>query len=143
MSKNQEILLSNSAVDFLKEKIGEGGTTVVANPTLSGTEANLTGLQVGDTKYAVPQGGGGAGIEFVDIEGKSGEFTQQEYAKLQNGAIIRKNGKELYFYAGAGEFLYYTTIPHPNGNILVVNSIEIDMTTLEWAFNSYEIAVIQ
>lgn len=29
-------------------------TTVVANPTLAGTEANLTGLQVGDTKYAVP-----------------------------------------------------------------------------------------
>ena len=27
---------------------------VVANPTLAGTEANLTGLQVGDTKYAMP-----------------------------------------------------------------------------------------
>ena len=33
-------------------------TQVVANPTLAGDEANLTGLQVGDTKYAVPQGGG-------------------------------------------------------------------------------------
>ena len=54
MSKNQEILLTNSAVDFLKEKIGGGGTTVVANPTLSGTEANLTGLQVDETKYKVP-----------------------------------------------------------------------------------------
>ena len=29
---------------------------VVANPTLAGTEADLTGLQVGETKYAVPQG---------------------------------------------------------------------------------------
>lgn len=28
---------------------------VVANPTLAGTEANLTGLQVGDTKYAMPK----------------------------------------------------------------------------------------
>lgn len=37
-----------------------GGTEVVANPTLAGTEANLTGLQVGDTKYAVPQGGSGS-----------------------------------------------------------------------------------
>ena len=36
-----------------------GGTTVVANPTLAGTEADLTGLQVGDTKYKVPAGGGG------------------------------------------------------------------------------------
>lgn len=35
-------------------------TQVVANPTLAGDEANLTGLQVGDTKYAVPQGGGGS-----------------------------------------------------------------------------------
>ena len=30
------------------------GTEVVANPTLAGTESALTGLQVGDTKYAVP-----------------------------------------------------------------------------------------
>ena len=33
-----------------------GGTTVVANPTLAGTEDDLTGLQVGDTKYKVPSG---------------------------------------------------------------------------------------
>lgn len=34
------------------------GTSVVANPTLVGTEAELTGLQVGNTKYKVPSGGG-------------------------------------------------------------------------------------
>lgn len=33
------------------------GTEVIANPTLAGTEADLTGLQVGDTKYKVPSGG--------------------------------------------------------------------------------------
>lgn len=38
-------------------KVGGGGTEVVANPTLAGTEADLTGLQVGDTKYKVPSGG--------------------------------------------------------------------------------------
>lgn len=32
------------------------GTTVVANPTLAGTEAGLTGLQVGETKYKVDAG---------------------------------------------------------------------------------------
>ena len=32
------------------------GTNVVANPTLAGTESALTGLQVGDTKYAVESG---------------------------------------------------------------------------------------
>ena len=31
------------------------GTVVVANPTLAGTEADLTGLQVGSTKYKVEQ----------------------------------------------------------------------------------------
>ena len=30
-----------------------GGTTVVANPTLSGSEAELTGLEVAGTKYSV------------------------------------------------------------------------------------------
>ena len=35
---------------------GGGGTNVVANPTLAGTEADLTGLQVGDTKYKVGSG---------------------------------------------------------------------------------------
>lgn len=30
-----------------------GGTTVVANPTLTGSETNLSGLQVGDTKYGI------------------------------------------------------------------------------------------
>ena len=32
---------------------GGGGTTVIANPTLAGTEGALTGLQVGETKYKV------------------------------------------------------------------------------------------
>ena len=59
MSKNSEILLTDSAVDFLKEEIGEGGTEVIANPELTGDEANLTGLQVNDIKYKVPQGGTG------------------------------------------------------------------------------------
>ena len=41
------------------------GTKVVANPTLAGTENNLTGIQVGETKYKVPAGGGGGGSEVV------------------------------------------------------------------------------
>ena len=32
------------------------GTVVTANPTLVGTESDLTGLEVDGTKYAVPQG---------------------------------------------------------------------------------------
>lgn len=37
-----------------KKAGGSKGTTVIANPELSGTEADLTGLQVGNTKYKVP-----------------------------------------------------------------------------------------
>ena len=33
-----------------------GGTEVIANPTLAGTEDALTGLQVGETKYKVDSG---------------------------------------------------------------------------------------
>lgn len=40
---------------------------IVANPTLAGTEANLTGLQVGNTKYAVPQGGSEQHLYKYDI----------------------------------------------------------------------------
>ena len=37
------------------QEMVSGGTNVVANPTLAGTEDALTGLQVGETKYSVPQ----------------------------------------------------------------------------------------
>ena len=39
----------------IAENLPGGGTKVIANPTLAGTEDSLTGLQVGDTKYLVPQ----------------------------------------------------------------------------------------
>ena len=38
---------------------------VVANPTLAGTEADLTALQVGGTKYKVPSGG--SGVSFLTV----------------------------------------------------------------------------
>lgn len=34
-----------------------GGSSVVANPTLSGDEGDLTGLEVNGVKYAIPSGG--------------------------------------------------------------------------------------
>lgn len=99
MSKNSEILLTNSAVEFLKEEVG--GTTVVANPTLAGTEADLTGLQVGDTKYAVPQGGG---IEYVEINNTQGTITQEQATKLQNGAYVKFQEAVLI---PMGNYAYY------------------------------------
>lgn len=40
----------------IAENLPGGGTEVIANPTLAGTEDPLTGLQVGDTKYVIPVG---------------------------------------------------------------------------------------
>lgn len=114
MSK-QEILLSNSAIEFLKDEIG-GGTNVVANPTLVGTETALTGLQVGDTKYKVPQGSGGQ-MEIVTlnyvIDEQLHSITQEQATKLQNGAILTdQNGNAYYLAAiqGNGNALTYQCI---------------------------------
>lgn len=45
-----------------------GGTEVVANPTLTGSESNLTGLEVAGTKYKVPTGGSGSGVFVYLVE---------------------------------------------------------------------------
>ena len=49
---------------------------VTANPTLAGTEANLEGLQIGNTKFKVPTGGGGSGTEVIANPTLSGEETE-------------------------------------------------------------------
>ena len=72
-------------IDIINEQIK-------ANPTLVGTETALTGLQVGDTKYAVPQGSGG--IEYVELQFNSEttleiSITQAQATSLQNGAFIK------------------------------------------------------
>lgn len=40
----------------IAENLPGGGTEVIANPTLAGTEDTLIGLQVGDTKYKLDAG---------------------------------------------------------------------------------------
>jgi len=71
---------------------GGGGTTVVANPTLAGTEDSLTGLQVGDTKYAVSGGGGGGGVLVVSVtfEGETATLdkTWQEITDASFPVIV-------------------------------------------------------
>lgn len=64
--------------------------TVIANPTLAGTEANLTGLLVGDTKYKVPQGGGGSQLYTLHIY-----YDDVEYPK-DITCIVDDNTIETY-----------------------------------------------
>lgn len=47
---------------------------IKANPTLSGTEPNLEGLEVSGDKYAVPQGGGGGSSLLSDIVDTNGNY---------------------------------------------------------------------
>ena len=71
---------------------GKAAEDVIANPTLSGTEANLEGLQVGDTKYKVPQG-----MEVVELGASSGTLTDEQFTILSgDNGIIKFSNK--YFY---------------------------------------------
>ena len=53
ITAGSNITVSKSGKTVTISATGGGGTTVVANPTLTGSEANLTGLQVGNTKYGI------------------------------------------------------------------------------------------
>ena len=63
------------------------GTVVVANPTLAGTEADLVGLQVGATKYKVPEG-----MQVLELSSNSGTLTDEQYALASGNKCIVKYG---------------------------------------------------
>lgn len=60
LGAQNELREPQSVVEFYLQKILEqgGGSSVIANPTLEGTEAALSGLEVDGTKYKVESGGG-------------------------------------------------------------------------------------
>lgn len=76
---------------------------IVANPTLTGNEADLTSLQIGDTKYKVPSGGGGEGsgepIKTFDVSIRLNYTETLSYAKI----TARFIDNEPQFIAGLNE----------------------------------------
>ena len=52
VADNGKVLGVNASGEYELQN-ASGGTEVIANPTLAGTESDLLGLQVGDTKYRV------------------------------------------------------------------------------------------
>ncbi len=69
---------------------------VKANPTLKGTEEELTALQVGLTKYKVPSGGGsGAGIDTLTDVNLTSSGTTVAY-DIASGVTVSSNGKFTY-----------------------------------------------
>lgn len=69
---------------------------VKANPTLKGTEEELTALQVGLTKYKVPSGSGsGAGIDTLTDVNLTASGTTVAY-DIASGVTVNSNGKFTY-----------------------------------------------
>lgn len=57
---------------------------VVANPTLAGTESDLTGLQVNGTKYKIPSGGGSSISPYASnpaMDGTASPGSSNDYAR--------------------------------------------------------------
>ena len=83
-----------------------GGTTVVANPELVGTEDDLTGLQVEETKYKIPSGGG-SGILVVNAEVFGDDTTLDKTWKEiydSNFSVLKMltiDGYAVMYFSGA------------------------------------------
>lgn len=83
---------------------------VVANPTLAGTEANLTGLQIGNTKFKVPQGGETKYKHNVAIAYADPTLCNPLIVKLNdiiNNSNIEFNFNSLLEYIGTEDQIGY------------------------------------
>lgn len=101
---------------------GESGTEVIANPTLEGTETELTGLSVNGAKYKVPTGGSGGtqlyrhSIAYMLI---SNDTLEIEFTAQFN--IYSSSSEEITLDALAAKFLgdqfpvYGTLLTFVNG----------------------------
>ena len=96
---NGQVLTANGAGGASWQNASGGGTEVVANPTLAGTETDLTGLEVAGTKYKVPSGGGTEVIANPSLAGNESDLTGLEVAgtkyKVPTGG---SGGTQLYLH---------------------------------------------
>ena len=112
--------------DFAKET--DLPPTVVANPTLAGTEDPLTGLQIGNTKYAMPQGGEKLYNHIFNV-------TDNTYKTVLNFSIINKNNetqKMFYNTSTLGAWLYnngYTSKTNAYPCSGIMNALNDDVLT--------------
>lgn len=86
-----------------------------ANPTLTGTEAELTGLKVGGTNYKIPASGGEKVSITVPQGATNGTITDELLAKLQaneSNYIEMVNDKELYYLNDPGHEEGFLTYSH-------------------------------
>ena len=77
---------------------------VSANPALSGSEAYLTGLQIGSTKYKIPSGGGGGGSGGCTLDDLEAEYKEG----IENEDIENVNAVPVLDVENTG---YWTMVP--------------------------------
>lgn len=83
---NGKGLSTNDYTDADKTKL-DGLNQVTANPTLAGTESDLTGLEIGNTKFKVPSGGGSGTTVVANPTLVGGEDA---LSSLQVGSTLYK-----------------------------------------------------
>lgn len=110
-----------------------------ANPTLTGTEADLTSLKVGGTDYKIPASSGGEAVtpSTATSTATSGTFTDSEWSKLQandNNYILFNN--EIYrladkAHSGTTGIWSYTHTGW-DGTAIMDKSINVTVSTGAW-----------
>ena len=127
-----ETVVSNTATDGqVLTANGTGGATwqdvkgteVVANPSLAGTESDLTGLEVAGTKYKVPSGGGTEVVANPSLAGTESDLTGLEVAGIKYK--IPTGG------SGGGTKLYVHGIQFPYSDAPSVTLRSLDNNTTE------------
>lgn len=105
----------------------QAGTTVVANPTLAGTEAALSGLQVDNTKYGMPYLPLSGGTMTGAIRANDGDVlkdSQNDYIIFDRATDAQTYiggstlAKDLILRTGAGKHLYHRVNNTTNYEIL-------------------------
>ena len=98
----------------LLEDGGQGGSTVVANPELSGDEASLTGLEVDGTKYKVESGSSAGSLLPLVIYAKGGNAYMMSISTLVDVDNIETYGDLANYLQSKGYVINSTTnLPMP------------------------------
>lgn len=143
------LLKKLKAAGITAEDIEAAANAVVeANPTLAGTEATLTGLQVGDTKYTMPRSYryvitfyaelGDVGTTFVLTFYSSNPNIVEADLSTQDIINLYKYN-HLSDYDNDGENTSYTIVEFDvnDGNVQIIDNIQGDNS---WAYSDLEIA---
>lgn len=96
-------------------------TNYNANPTLDGTETELSGVTLNGTKYKVPSGGSGAGIDTLTDVNLTSSGTTVAY-DIASGVTVNSNGKFTY-EGGEKEATTEVNFPIVAGKGITINKI--------------------